>query len=94
MNVSYNGREKAEAYVWRFARIPQKSLALPTTSWRSVERVGYTLQVEMLGGKVHNVKATVVPLSDKDFEFSTKHFITGTAAAGASLYLMSGPAGP
>jgi len=93
MIVSYNGKEKTEAYVWRFARIPQRTVALPTASWRTVERVGYTLQVDILDGKIHNVKASIIPLSDKDFEFSSKHFVAGSAAAGSTLYLIGGPSG-
>ncbi|MGH7830858.1 MAG: hypothetical protein ACREP8_11840 [Candidatus Binatia bacterium] len=93
MVVSYNGETKTEAYVWRFARMPQHSLALPTSSWRRVERVGYTLQVDILQGKIHNVKASITTLSDKDFEFSSKHFVSGSVAAGSTLYLIGGPSG-
>lgn len=94
MVVSYNGVGRTEAYIWRFARIPQKSLSLPTTSWHVTERIGYTLQVEMLEGRVAHVKASIIPLADKDFEFSTKHLVTGSVAAGSTLYLIAGPAGP
>jgi hypothetical protein len=94
MIVSYNGVGRVEAYVWRFARIPQRSVSLPTSTWRSAEKVGYTLQVEMVDGSSTNIKASIIPLSDKNYEFSTRHFVSGTAATGASLYLLAGPAGP